>query len=230
MLLDQYGLRLTYSILPIDALMSCLIFATAQSFNQLVIGRFLVGLVGAGFVVGIRMVVEWFPPQDVGTAQGIYGDWGNFGSAFAAFTMVIFGIALFLIPGAFSFGEPETFKLLFFPAFDTSMFNWRAAIAGSGIVAALCGCLYSVSVSDTPPGKEYKRLEKARGIEVSTKCDFGCLVANVNATFFQVLGVGGLIVAFLCLFSLKEPRGAFAEFHEGEDELSNVPVANEVSY
>ncbi len=177
MLLDKYGPRLTYSLLLMYSAIPCLIFATAQSFNQLVIGRLLMGIVGAGFVIGIRMVAEWFPPKDVGTAEGIYGGWGNFGSAFSAFTMVIFGIALSFIPGAFNFGEPETFKILFFPAFDTAILNWRAAIAGTGIIAALYGALYLVSVQDSPPGVEYKRPAKARGIEVTTKRDFWFLMA-----------------------------------------------------
>ncbi|MGA1476719.1 MAG: MFS transporter, partial [Prochlorothrix sp.] len=44
-------------------------------------------------------------------------------------------------------------------------------------------------------------------------------MAVVNAQFFQVLGVGGLIVAFLCAFFLEEPQGSFAEFHEGEQDV-----------
>ncbi|NEO26427.1 MAG: MFS transporter, partial [Kamptonema sp. SIO4C4] len=35
--------------------------------------------------------------------------------------------------------------------------------------------------------------------------------------FFQTLGIAALIVAFLCWFVLKEPKGSFAEFHEGEE-------------
>jgi NNP family nitrate/nitrite transporter-like MFS transporter len=42
--------------------------------------------------------------------------------------------------------------------------------------------------------------------------------AAADRTFFQVLGIAGLIVAFLCAFFLKEPKGSFAEFHEGEEE------------
>ena len=38
--------------------------------------RFLVGFVGAGFVIGIRLVSEWFPAKEVGFAEGIYGGWG----------------------------------------------------------------------------------------------------------------------------------------------------------
>lgn len=51
-------------------------------------------------------------------------------------------------------------------------------------------------------------------------------MAAVNASFFQVLGTTGLIVAFLCIFFLEEPQGSFAEHHEGETEASstNSPI------
>ena len=39
-------------------------------------GIVLAGIVGAGFVIGIRMVAEWFPPKEIGLAEGIYGGWG----------------------------------------------------------------------------------------------------------------------------------------------------------
>ena len=42
------------------------------------------------------------------------------------------------------------------------------------------------------------------------------IIASSNSAFFQVLGVAGLIVAFFCFFFLKEPKGSFAELHEGE--------------
>ena len=56
----------------------CLVFALADNFVQLAIARFALGFIGAGFVIGIRMVSEWFPPKELGTAEGIYGGWGNF--------------------------------------------------------------------------------------------------------------------------------------------------------
>ena len=188
MLLDKYGPRLTYSLLLIYASIPCLIFATAQDFNQLVLGRLLMGIVGAGFVIGIRMVAEWFPPKDVGTAEGIYGGWGNFGSAFSAFTMVIFAVGLTALPGAFNFGEPESFKILWFPAFNTDVLNWRAAIAGTGIIAAIYGVIYYFSVTDTPPGKVYRRPRSARGMEVTTVKDFWFLLL-MNLPLTLILGV-----------------------------------------
>ena len=66
----------------------------ADSFVQAAIARFLIGFIGAGFVIGIRMVSEWFPAKELGTAEGIYGGWGNFGSAAAA--MVLPALALWL--------------------------------------------------------------------------------------------------------------------------------------
>ncbi|NER00865.1 MAG: MFS transporter [Cyanothece sp. SIO2G6] len=176
MLLDRYGPRLTYSLLLIYAVIPCMIFATAQSFTQLVIGRLLMGIVGAGFVIGIRMTAEWFPPKEVGTAEGIYGGWGNFGSSFSAFTMILIGLFFAFIPGTFQFGEPQTFRILLFPAFDIAILNWRAAIAFTGIVAALYGVFYYFNVSDTPPGKVYQRPKSARGIEVTSVKDFWLLM------------------------------------------------------
>ena len=46
-------------------------FALSSSFELLVLSRLSLSVVGAGFVVGIRMVSEWFPPREVGTAEGV---------------------------------------------------------------------------------------------------------------------------------------------------------------
>lgn len=169
MLLDKFGPRLTYSLLLMYASIPCLMFASAQNFSQLVISRLLMGIVGAGFVIGIRMVAEWFPPKEIGLAEGIYGGWGNFGSAFSAFTMA-------LIAGWLSFGAPG------------SGLNWRAAIAGTGIFAALYGVFYLFNAKDTPPGKTYRRPTSARGLEVTTKKDFWFLML-MNVPLSAILGL-----------------------------------------
>jgi len=214
MLLDKYGPRLTYSVLLVYAFIPCLIFATAQSFNQLVLGRLLMGIVGAGFVIGIRMTAEWFPPKEVGTAEGIYGGWGNFGSAFSAFTMVLVGLAFAFLPGAFQFPEAESFRVLLFPPFQTDILNWRAAVLGTGIVGALYGIFYYFNVTDTPPGKEYQRPKSARGLEVTSVRDFWFLmVMNIPLTAILMvlawrlvkvdfLTTGGMYIAWVCLLGL----------------------------
>ena len=84
MLVDAFGPRRIYSLLLFISSFLCFGFAFADSFEQLALMRFLLGFVGAGFVIGIRMISEWFPARQVGVAEGIYGGWGNFGSAAAA--------------------------------------------------------------------------------------------------------------------------------------------------
>ena len=87
MLTDKYGPRITYACLLFLASIPCFMFALADDFTTAAISRFLLGFVGAGFVIGIRMVSEWFPANELGTAEGIYGGWGNFGSAAGAMTL-----------------------------------------------------------------------------------------------------------------------------------------------
>jgi NNP family nitrate/nitrite transporter-like MFS transporter len=80
MLVDRFGPRLVYSGLLLISAFFCWGFAFANSYEQLALLRFLGGFVGAGFVIGIRLVSEWFPARQVGMAEGIYGGWGNFGA------------------------------------------------------------------------------------------------------------------------------------------------------
>ena len=131
MLLDKFGPRLTYSSLLLFSCIPCLLFAAAQSFNQLVAARLLLSIVGAGFVIGIRMVAEWFPPKEIGLAEGIYGGWGNFGSAFSALTLV--GLASWL----------SFFGGLELP--NSVVLNWRGAVALTGIISAVYSVIYFLS-------------------------------------------------------------------------------------
>ena len=193
-LLDRFGPKLTYSLLLIYAAIPCITFGLAQNFEQLVISRLALSIVGAGFVIGIRMVAEWFPPKEIGLAEGIYGGWGNFGSAAAAFTLPT--IAAFL-----TFGSGE-------------ILNWRWAIILTGVVAAVYGAIYYFSVEDTPPGKEYQRPHRHGGLEVTTKKDFWFLLL-MNVPLVGILAVlawrlsnvgffttTGLIITWLALLGL----------------------------
>ncbi len=173
MLLDKFGPRFTYSALLVYAAIPCLMFAAAQDFNQLVVARLLLSIVGAGFVIGIRMVAEWFPPKEIGLAEGIYGGWGNFGSAFSALTLVI-------VAGWLSFaGGAQVGDVVL---------NWRAAIALTGIISAVYGVIYFFNVSDTPSGKTYQRPHKTAGLEVTSIRDFWGLI-GMNVPFAAILVV-----------------------------------------
>src|SRR5690625_873700 len=76
MLVDRFGPRHVFATLLMLGGVLCTGFALAQTYQQLALARFLLGFVGAGFVIGIRMIGEWFPARSVGLAQGIYGGWG----------------------------------------------------------------------------------------------------------------------------------------------------------
>jgi len=86
-LIDRFGPRKVFSILLMVMTIPILFFAFGTSFMQLLIARLFLSCIGAGFVIGIRLVADWFPPNMVGRAEGLYAGWGNFGSAFAAMTL-----------------------------------------------------------------------------------------------------------------------------------------------
>jgi NNP family nitrate/nitrite transporter-like MFS transporter len=163
-LVDKFGPRHVYSGLLVISGGICLLFATANSYEQLALFRFLLGFVGAGFVIGIRMVGEWFPAKQVGLAEGIYGGWGNFGSAAGAMSLPI--IAL-MIGG------------------DN---GWRYAIGGTGVIAAIYGVIYFFNVRDTPKGSTYFKPKKSGGLEVSSWGDFWFLLA-MNIPMYIALAV-----------------------------------------
>ncbi|MBE9564984.1 MAG: NarK family nitrate/nitrite MFS transporter [Proteobacteria bacterium] len=148
MLVDRFGPRVMFSSILILSGLLCIAFATAQNYQQLATMRFLLGFVGAGFVVGIRMISEWFPARQTGIAQGIYGGWGNFGSAASAI----------LLPTlALMYGGEN---------------GWRYAIATTGLIAILYGAFYYFAVTNTPKGSTYFKPKKLGGMEVTSKFDF----------------------------------------------------------
>jgi len=143
MALDRWGPRRVFSAILGFAVVPNTIFAVSSSFNSLVLSRLALSVVGAGFVVGIRMVAEWFPPRELGAAEGIYGGWGNFGSAAAAFSLPL---VAGLIGGA-----------------D----GWRWAIGGVGVLAAAYGVVYFRTVADTPDGVSFARPRRQGALEVT---------------------------------------------------------------
>jgi MFS transporter, NNP family, nitrate/nitrite transporter len=194
-ILDRYGPRLTFSVLLVFAVVPCFLTATAQDFEQLVWSSLINSIMGAGFVAGVRMVAEWFPSEEIGLAQGIYGGWGNFGAAASQFCLPISALAIAYLTGG--------------------TLNWRMAIAIIGVVTAIYGGIYWRYTQDTPPGKVYERPKRHGGLEVTSQpsfwamslLDLGLLVslglltyplAQNNIRFLSTVQVG-LIWGFLCL-------------------------------
>ncbi|MFA0442875.1 MFS transporter [Vibrio sp. 10N.286.49.C2] len=152
MLTDKYGPRIVYSALLAVCSIPCFMFAFSDSFIQAAIARFLLGFIGAGFVVGIRLVSEWFPHDELGTAEGIYGGWGNFGSAAAAFTLPTLALL---------FGGDD---------------GWRYAVAITGVMSLAFSFIFYKNVSDTPKGSTYFKPTHLSAMEVTSKGDFFMLL------------------------------------------------------
>jgi NNP family nitrate/nitrite transporter-like MFS transporter len=152
MLTDKYGPRLVYALLLALCSIPCFMFAVAASFEQAALSRFLLGFIGAGFVIGIRMVSEWFPANELGTAEGIYGGWGNFGSAVAA--MLLPSLALFFA------GED----------------GWRYAVALTGMLSLVFSVIWYCNVTDTPQGSTYFKPRSSGAMLVTNRNDFFLLI------------------------------------------------------
>lgn len=143
-LVDRFGPRIAYSVLLAFGGICCIAFALAQTYEQLAATRFLLGFVGAGFVVGIRLIGEWFPARQLGLAEGIYGGWGNFGSAAAAMLLPALAIAL------------------------ASYGGWRAALVVAGLICIIHSVFFYRGVRNTPKGSTYFKPKKSGGLEVSS--------------------------------------------------------------
>ena len=164
MLVDAFGPRRIFSMLLAVSSVLCFGFALAEDYEQLALMRFLLGFVGAGFVIGIRMIGEWFPAKQTGIAQGIYGGWGNFGSA---------GGALILPSLALWYGGDD---------------GWRWAIASTGVLTAIYSVVYFFSVTDTPKGSTYFKPKKSGALEVTSVGDL-ILYLLMNIPLYAALAV-----------------------------------------
>lgn len=193
MLVDKFGPRYVFSGLLIATGLLCTAFALSQTYEQLALFRFLMGFVGAGFVIGIRLVGEWFPAKEVGIAEGVYGGWGNFGSAASA--MLLPTLALF-------YGGDD---------------GWRYAILTTAAIAFIYGFIFFKVARNTPKGSTYFKPKKTGGLQVSSKKDlYFYLAMNIpmylalmvltwklspsNLGLLSELATNGLYVGLVVLF------------------------------
>ncbi len=202
-MIDRFGSRIVFTWLMITMSVPTVWFAFADSFDQLLISRLLLSSVGAGFVVGIKMVAQWFPPKYIGRAEGFYAGWGNFGSAFAAMTLPWFAITV--LGNWFDLGDDA----------------WRWAMAINGLVLAIYGVMYFFLVRDVPDGRTLTKTKKAEPMLLSSYGDLvqyliwsiplvaalGLLawrISNVSVEGDEVLADTGLyaIYAFLTVVYL----------------------------
>ncbi|MBI1785605.1 NarK/NasA family nitrate transporter [Candidatus Sumerlaeota bacterium] len=128
-LVDHLGPRKVFSLLMAVMALPVAALGFAQTFTQFFVLRLLIGLVGCGFVIGIRLVGDWFPPKQAGLAGGIYAGWGNAGSALAAMSLPM--VAAWI--------------------------GWRQALSCAAIPMLVWSVIFWRGVSDVPAGKVFRR-------------------------------------------------------------------------
>jgi NNP family nitrate/nitrite transporter-like MFS transporter len=176
--LDRFGPRRVFPCILIGAAVPNTVFALATSFPALVLSRLALSVVGAGFVVGIRMVREWWPDAELGTAEGVYAGWGNFGSGVATVGLPVLADAL---GGAH---------------------GWRWSIGACGLVSAAWGVVYLWAARNTPDGTAWVRPRRQGALEVTSR---PAAIGLVLLTM-PVVGVLGIVAYRLYLVHVIDAR------------------------
>ena len=168
---DRFGPRRVFSCVLIGAAVPNTIFALASSFPTLVLSRLALSVVGAGFVVGIRMVREWWPDTELGAAEGIYAGWGNFGSGLATVGLPVLADVL---------GGAD---------------GWRWAIGICGALSAAWGLVFLRAAEDTPSGVPWVPPRRQGALEVTSRAAaIGLVLLGIPA-----VGVLGIVAYRLSL-------------------------------
>jgi NNP family nitrate/nitrite transporter-like MFS transporter len=113
-LTDRFGGRAIFVILMAAVAIPVWIAPQQSTYANLLIVAFLLGVAGSSFAVGVGYVSRWTPPQQQGSALGVYG-LGNIGQSAAVFlgpviaasvgiAWVYQGVAILLVLWAVAFG------------------------------------------------------------------------------------------------------------------------------
>jgi MFS transporter, NNP family, nitrate/nitrite transporter len=81
---DRIGGRALFPLLFLAVAAAAAMVPSARSYEQLLAYAFFLGLAGSSFAIGVGFASRWFPPDQQGTALGIYG-LGNMGHSAAVF-------------------------------------------------------------------------------------------------------------------------------------------------
>ena len=123
--LDRFGPKLCMLVSAAIAVTGCVVFALSPGVSGLVIGRALLGLGTACFLMApLALYARWFAPERFSTLGGIHLGIGSLGALLATAPL----------------------------AFSAASFGWRATFLGVGVFTVVIGLLTWLIVSDDPPG------------------------------------------------------------------------------
>lgn len=126
--LDRYGPRWITPGLLLVGVVGSLMFASAQSFVMVTVGRGLIGIGMSGCLMGsLKALSQWYPVDRFATVSGLLIGIGSSGALFAASPL----------------------------AWLNNLYGWRAIFVGMAIVTALIAVSIMIFTRNTPPGVEW---------------------------------------------------------------------------
>ncbi|HTE09335.1 MAG TPA: NarK family nitrate/nitrite MFS transporter [Chitinophagaceae bacterium] len=142
-LCDTLGPRLSYTILLILGAIPVMTIGLANSYESFILFRFVIGIIGASFVITQFHTSVMFAPGIVGTANAVAGGWGNLGGGVTQLVMPLIAAAFVGI------------------GYVDKANSWRYAMIVPGVILLVMAFVYYRYTKDTPQGN-YNELQKVR--------------------------------------------------------------------
>ncbi|QDA61071.1 MFS transporter [Hymenobacter jejuensis] len=133
-LCDSLGPRLTYTILLVLGALPVMSIGLSNSYESFLLFRFVIGIVGASFVITQFHTSMMFAPNVVGTANAVAGGWGNLGGGVTNLVMPLVAAAFVGL------------------GFVDKSNSWRLAMVVPGVILLIMAVVYYFYTQDTPKG------------------------------------------------------------------------------
>lgn len=151
-LCDTLGPRLSYTILLALGSIPVMCIGLSNSYESFLLFRFVIGIIGASFVITQFHTSMMFAPNVIGTANAVTGGWGNLGGGVTNLIMPLIA-AGFAGMGFVSHGN-----------------SWRIAMIVPGVILLIMAFVYYRYTKDTPAGN-FKDLQLTK-IKTNQKGSF----------------------------------------------------------
>ncbi len=178
-LADRYGAPRVFAVVLSYVGIFSVWSAFITSYELFFLTRLVVGSAGVTFVVGIQHIAQWFPKEQLGTAEGIYGGIGDAGVAVGALLL------------------PRLFANWSGPLFET---GWRAAFFYSGILAVVVGVIYGQWGESAATKAKATKARKSAGLKqwLHTATRYGVVALSLGylMSFGVTLSLNGWLPTY----------------------------------
>ncbi|MFD1771046.1 MFS transporter [Sphingobacterium suaedae] len=131
---DTLGPRISYTVLLVAGAIPVMLIGLSDSYETFLLLRFLIGIVGASFVITQFHTSMMFAPNVIGTANAVTGGWGNLGGGVTNLVMPLIAAGF---AGMGLISEQD---------------SWRLAMVVPGCILLIMAWIYYRYTQDTPQG------------------------------------------------------------------------------